>query len=181
MASRGPTADRDIRASTSRQIRHFQQPSIGKPVQPMQMRPATALLRKAAFHNLFRSMHLTRRFKKEGRKKKPEGVRAAGVVLCKWGVYFGKLPSLATSGRAQRPALLRDRTSEEGAPPRVALPAFPRRHRQEPKRPLRRQQHHQPLSPPATLAPRGRSAPRGASCYLPRPLIRLRPRADPQR
>lgn len=42
-ASRGPAAGkRDICASTARQKRHFQQPPIQKPVQPMQMRPATA-------------------------------------------------------------------------------------------------------------------------------------------
>lgn len=54
------------------------------------------------------------------------------------------------------------------------FPPSQRRHGQQPKQPQRQQ--HQPLGSPATLAPRGRSAPRGASRYLPRPLTRPRPR-----
>lgn len=61
LASRGPTAGRDGHASQALRKRHFQQPSVRKPAQPMQMLPATAsfpLPPKAAFQSLFCGKHL---------------------------------------------------------------------------------------------------------------------------
>lgn len=92
----------------------------------------------------------------------------------KWGVYFGKPLSPPTWGQALRRVLLHRRASEEDAGPRRAVPALPAEARAGPKTAVKAEAVAAATVFGQRLLHVEGVPPRCASCYLRRPLTRLR-------